>query len=67
MSPTYKILYLNSEGADFHNIQHDEHTGDFVTNLRLELGDHPDDVEAYLVGVPADPTRPWFIENIEVL
>lgn len=67
MSRTYKILYLNSEGADFHNIEHHEHPDAFVTNLRLMLGDSVEDVEAFLVGVPEDPKRPWFIENIEVL
>jgi len=67
MAVTYKILYMNSEGADFHTIKHDQHPDDFVTDLRICLDDHVDDVEAYLVGVPEDPTRPWFIENIEVV
>lgn len=66
MAIVYKILYQNSEGSDFHDIKHDDHPGDFVTDLRISLGDHVDEVEAYLVGVPDDRTRPWFIENIEI-
>lgn len=68
MATTYKILYINEVGADFHNIEHDDHPGDFVTDLCLKLGDKPDEVQAFLVGVRNDiNTRPWFIEPIEVV
>ena len=67
MSRQYKILYINENGTDFHNIQHDGHPDDFVTDLRIELGDRPEEVQAFLVGVPADVTRPWFVETLEVI
>lgn len=64
---TYKVLYINENGADFHNVSFDDHLEDFVTDLRIKLGDRPEEVQAYAVGVPSDVTRPWLIEPLEVI
>ena len=66
-SRVYKILYVNDNGSDFHDIEHDEHPDDFVTSLRTELGDDPDEVKAFLVGVHPNISWPWFVEEIEVI
>ena len=59
----YRILYLNSEGADFHNVDEGEEE-EYVKALAEELGDSLDEVEAFVVGIPDNPTQRWYIENI---
>lgn len=63
----YKILYINEVGADFHDNKYpDVDEEAFVHELRICLGDAVEEVQAFVVGIPEDPKRPWYIQPLEV-